>query len=174
MSFASGSLGFTHHWGKSRRGYWVARQQTAKDRFSRALHRIRRWCHVNTHEPLITQQHALAQKLDGHYGYYGRTSNYQAPHNFWRETQKAERKWLSCRSHMGYVNWTKMDEWLKRFPFPRPRIVHSYVAWRTHVLRSRMREFRTSESVGASGGNLPGDPTTPGFDMGQQKGISAP
>ena len=30
-------LGFTHYWGRSRKGRWVVKRKTAKDRFSRAL-----------------------------------------------------------------------------------------------------------------------------------------
>ncbi|XXT20081.1 reverse transcriptase domain-containing protein [Sorangium sp. So ce429] len=32
-------LGFTHHWGRSRRGNQAIKRRTAKDRFSRALRR---------------------------------------------------------------------------------------------------------------------------------------
>ena len=35
-------LGFTHFWGRSRKGNWVVRRKTARDRFSRALRAIRR------------------------------------------------------------------------------------------------------------------------------------
>ena len=88
--------------------------------------------------------------------YYGRTSNCQALRNFWLETREARRKSLSRRSHNGYVNLTKMDECLMRFPLPCPRIVYSCFTWRSHVLMSGMREFRTSGSVGASDGQPPG------------------
>ena len=33
----SSYLGFTHYWGRSRKGRWVVKRKTAKDRFSRAL-----------------------------------------------------------------------------------------------------------------------------------------
>src|SRR5580658_8945021 len=37
-------LGFTHCWATSRKGVWVVRQKTAKDRFQRALKRVADWC----------------------------------------------------------------------------------------------------------------------------------
>jgi group II intron reverse transcriptase/maturase len=37
-------LGFTHYWGRSRRGHWVIKRQTATGRLSRALKRINTWC----------------------------------------------------------------------------------------------------------------------------------
>ena len=42
-------LGFTHYWGKSRKGQWVVKRKTAKGRFSRAVMRIGRWCRTNRH-----------------------------------------------------------------------------------------------------------------------------
>ena len=60
-------LGFTHHWGPSRRGNWIVKRRTAKDRFSRTLRRIRAWCRVHRHLDVEEQRHALGQKLQGHY-----------------------------------------------------------------------------------------------------------
>lgn len=36
--------GFTHFWGRSRKGKWVVKRKTAKDRYIRAAHRINEWC----------------------------------------------------------------------------------------------------------------------------------
>jgi hypothetical protein len=72
------------------------------------------------------QQKALAQKLRGHYGYFGITSNYRALGRFFRETRHVWRKWLSRRSSAGYVDWQQLLDLLQRFPLPRPRIVHRY------------------------------------------------
>lgn len=119
-------LGFTHHWGTSRRGRWLVKQRTAKDRLSRALHQVRQWCRAHRHDPLRAQQRALAQKLRGHYGYFGVTSNYRALERFWRETRHVWRKWLSRRSNTGYVDWSHLLRLLERFPLPPPRIVRRY------------------------------------------------
>jgi RNA-directed DNA polymerase len=43
-------LGFTHHWGLSRKGKWVVKRRTAKDRFSRTLRRIAEWCRRHRHD----------------------------------------------------------------------------------------------------------------------------
>src|SRR5260370_30088483 len=37
-------LGFTHLWRKSHKGKWVLGQQTAKDRFRRAMRAVSEWC----------------------------------------------------------------------------------------------------------------------------------
>src|SRR5439155_15367688 len=37
-------LGFTHYWGRSRKGYWTVKRKTAQGRLSRALTKIAQWC----------------------------------------------------------------------------------------------------------------------------------
>ena len=68
-------LGFTHVWGRSRRGRNVVRQITAKDRFTRALKAVHEWCKSNRHRPLEEQHQHLAREIRGHCGYYGLTGN---------------------------------------------------------------------------------------------------
>ena len=48
-------LGFTHYWGKSRRGNWVVFQKTASTRFARGVSRIDEWCRSNRHLPVKRQ-----------------------------------------------------------------------------------------------------------------------
>ena len=62
-------LGFTHYWARSRKGYWVVKQKTAADRFSRAVGNIDKWCHDNRHLPIKEQHKKLNEKLRGHYAY---------------------------------------------------------------------------------------------------------
>ena len=119
-------LGFTHHWGLSRNGKWVVKKRTAKDRFSRTLHRIAEWCREHRHDDVEAQHRALARKLSGHYAYFGVTSNYAALARLLHETQSIWRKWLSRRSQKGFVSWEAMHRLLERFPLPQPRIVHRY------------------------------------------------
>ena len=71
-------LGFTHYWGRSRKGRWVVKRKTAKDRFRRALRGMERWCRRNRHKSLPEQHAALSRKLRGHDAYYGITGNAQA------------------------------------------------------------------------------------------------
>lgn len=119
-------LGFTHHWGLSRKGNWVVMKRTAKDRFSRALRRIRDWCRWNRHEDVETQHRALSRKLNGHYSYFGVTGNSRMIARLRNETVKAWRKWLSRRSQRGHLTWDDMNALLRRHPLPMPRIVHRY------------------------------------------------
>ena len=68
-------LGFTHFWGRSRKGRWIVQRKTAKDRFTRALRDIGHWCRAHRHWSVAAQRAALHRKLKGHYAYYGITGN---------------------------------------------------------------------------------------------------
>ena len=120
-------LGFRHHWGQSRNGYWVIRQKTDKSRLARAIKKVTEWIRKNRHLPLKEQQLKLKQKMAGHYGYYGITGNFRSLARYHFAIQKNWHKWLGRRSRLRTFTWDKFNEILKRFPLPRPRIVHSYV-----------------------------------------------
>ncbi|UYG06081.1 hypothetical protein [Halomonas sp. M4R1S46] len=74
--------GFTHYWGKSRRGSWIVKRKTAKDRFRRGLKRIALWCRANRHRPLRDQHRQLSRKVQGHVAYYGIRGNMKALQTF--------------------------------------------------------------------------------------------
>jgi group II intron reverse transcriptase/maturase len=119
-------LGFTHYWGRSRRGNWVVKKKTRRSRLTRALRGIDEYCRRRRHDPVKEQQQALARKLNGHYGYYGVTTNYQSLARFYRQVTRIWHKWLSRRSRKAYISWARMTKLLEKWPLPRPRIVRSY------------------------------------------------
>lgn len=118
-------LGFTHYWDRSRKGGWVVRRKTAKDRLSRTLRRINVWCRDNRHSRIGAQHAALSRKLRGHDAYYGITGNYRALDVLRLRVTEIWRKWLHRRSWKGRVPWDDMNRLLERFPLPRARVVHS-------------------------------------------------
>jgi len=120
-------LGFTHHWGLSRKGNWVVKKRTAEDRLTRSLQRVRQWCRVHRHLPITEQWKALCRKLRGHYAYYGITPNSDGIRRFWWGVVRTWRGWLSRRSNRAYITWSAMQRLLEIFPLPQPRIVRRYV-----------------------------------------------
>jgi group II intron reverse transcriptase/maturase len=120
-------LGFTHFWGLSRKGKWVVKRKTARDRFKKALKRINEWCKRNRHQRVRDQWQALSQKLRGHYGYYGIMHNIQAILRFREALIRLWRKWLSRRSQRAHIPWDRMTRLLERYPLPRARIVRPYL-----------------------------------------------
>jgi RNA-directed DNA polymerase len=102
-------LGFTHFWGRSRKGRWTVQRKTARDRFTRALRGIGHWCRVHRHWPVAAQRAALSRKLESHYAYYGITGNVRALGRFLRELERLWRKWLNRRSRHARMTWGKVQ-----------------------------------------------------------------
>jgi group II intron reverse transcriptase/maturase len=110
-------LGFTHYWGRSRKGNWVVKRKTEKSRFSRALKAGAEWCKRNRHLLVKEQHKALSRKLWGHYGYYGITGNARSLQNFLYQVQRVWHKLLNRRSRGNHMLWGKFNLLLKRYPF---------------------------------------------------------
>jgi RNA-directed DNA polymerase len=123
-------LGFTHHWGMSRRGKWTVRQRTARDRFNRTLRRLSEWCRMHRHDSLDTQHLMLTRKLNGHYAYFGITSNHGALDRLRNLTEWVWYRALARRSQRRFP-WKAMQRVLARFPLPKARIIHQYGTQRT-------------------------------------------
>ena len=118
-------LGFTHYWGRSRKGRWVVKRKTAKDRFSRALRGIGQWCRIHRHWKVREQHAALCRKLRGHYAYYGITGNAPALARFRHEVRRCWHKWLGRRGGRTRMTWSRYLHVLSAFPLPPVRVVHS-------------------------------------------------
>jgi group II intron reverse transcriptase/maturase len=118
-------LGFTHYWGKSRRGYWVVKRKTAGKRQRRTIKAIWQWCKENRHQPLAEQHRMLTLKLRGHYQYYGIRSNYRQLENVAQKVRRAWWYWLNRRSSQRDMGWEIFEKLLKQYPLPPPRIIHN-------------------------------------------------
>ena len=113
-------LGFTHVWGRSRQGRWVVKRRTAGSRFRRAIRKVAEWCRRNRHLPTREQYEALAQKLRGHFSYYGVIGNRDCLSRFRYEVTRLWRKWLSRRHRRGQWSWERLNGLLRRFVLPWP------------------------------------------------------
>jgi RNA-directed DNA polymerase len=120
-------LGFTHFWGRSRRGGWVIQRRTSSSRFSRTIKTIAQWCRRHRHLPVAEQHQILSQKLRGHDAYYGITGNYRALTRLRQVVRQAWRKWLA-RRRAGPFSWDTFGRLWQRYPLPRARVVHSVYA----------------------------------------------
>jgi group II intron reverse transcriptase/maturase len=118
-------LGFTHYWGKNRKGGWGIRQRTSQKRLTRSLKAINQWCRKNLHEPIRVQVEALGRKLKGHFGYYGITGNYEALARYRDEVIRQWRKWLARRGDPKGMTWERMKRLLQFYYLPTARVVHS-------------------------------------------------
>ena len=125
-------LGFTHFWGRSRRGKREVRRKTASKRFTRAIQRVREYCRIYRHLPLAEQHEGLVRKLLGHYAYFGVSGNVERLATFRHETFRAWQKWLDRRSHHGRMTWPRFNRMLRRYPLPLPRLTSTRVRLAAH------------------------------------------
>jgi RNA-directed DNA polymerase len=119
-------LGFTHSWGKSRKGKDVVRQTTAKSRFARALAAVKDWCRANRHWSVREQCARLSAVLNGHYAYYGITGNIRRLQEYRYQVRRIWHKWLERRTRGRPFTWDSFTALLARHPLPAARIIHRY------------------------------------------------
>jgi group II intron reverse transcriptase/maturase len=117
-------LGFTHHWARSRRGFWVVKRRTARSRFTRALKRASEWFRSVRHQPVAWQHQQLVKKLRGHDNYYGIIGNKRSLYRFRHEVARLWRRWLDRRSHKARMAWDRFRRLLERYPLPSPVAPH--------------------------------------------------
>ncbi|MCP4666467.1 MAG: group II intron reverse transcriptase/maturase [Deltaproteobacteria bacterium] len=118
-------LGFALHWGKSRRGTWVIKRKTSKKSLWKSLDKIGEWCRKNRHLKIKAQHEKLSRKLEGHYQYFGVTSNMRALQSFFQGVKRIWKKWLNRRSQRRHLSWKKFYARLDRNPLPPPHIPKS-------------------------------------------------
>jgi group II intron reverse transcriptase/maturase len=119
-------LGFTHYWGRSRRGKPLAKKKTAKDRLKRSLQNVNNWCKRHRHLPVVRQHQLLGRKLQGHYQYFGVSHNGPSLTLVYRVTERLWQKWLNRRCQKRAMPFTRFRKLLQRYPLPKPRIVHGF------------------------------------------------
>ena len=119
-------LGFTHYWGKSRKGYWVVKRKTSRKKLRLKITEIWKWCKHNRHIRVREQQQMLNSKLIGHYQYYGIRGNYSSLDVYYKATLDAWKRWLGRRSRTSYISYEIFSKLLSHYPLAKPRIVHAF------------------------------------------------
>ena len=118
-------LGFTHHWYRSARGYWVIARKTMRSRMVRAIRAVWVWLKDNRHLPLAEQRVGLVRRLTGHYNYFTLIGNLHRVWRFHDAVLLAWKRWLSKRSDAAGLTWRRFNRIRQRYPLPPPRLVHS-------------------------------------------------
>jgi RNA-directed DNA polymerase len=118
-------LGFTHYWGKFRKGEWTVKRKTSSSRLTRGLRAIGEWCRKHRHHLLPEQHVTLSAKVRGHYAYYGITGNSSLLSTFLMQVHRRWRYWLSRRNREKSMTWDCFNRLLRRSPLPSPVVVHS-------------------------------------------------
>ena len=143
-------LSFTHYCDRTRRGNFKVGRRTRRKKYSAKCKEMNAWLKsTRNREKTKNWWKILAAKLRGHYQYYGVSENYMGILRFYKCTLKKVRKWLNRRSQKGKMSWVQFASYLKHYPLPKPRIVHSFYdsPVRRGGLKSRMWEIHKSGSV---------------------------
>jgi group II intron reverse transcriptase/maturase len=118
-------LGFTHYAGRSRKGNFLLGLRTSRKKFRKACQEILTWLKQVRNTRRLSEIWAeLAAKLRGHYSYYGVSGNSRMIRNFGYVVIRAVQKWLNRRSQRRDFTWKRLNDYLKHYPLPRPRIVY--------------------------------------------------
>jgi len=119
-------LGFTHYCGQSRKGKFIVGRQTSRKKFRKRCQELTTW--LKTVRNQLSVKHwwpVLKAKLQGHYQYYGVSGNMRGLTRFYRSALRLLRKWLNRRSQRRTFYWSRFLSYLRRYPLPRPRIIHN-------------------------------------------------
>jgi RNA-directed DNA polymerase len=119
-------LGFTIYCSLSNKGYFTVGMKTERTRLKRGIMTIKERLRTNRHLPLREQSLAIQQFLNGHYRYYGVSSNIRSLGRIYLFVYRYWRKALSSRSQSGYLNWKKYETILQHFPIPKPQVYLSF------------------------------------------------
>ena len=118
-------LGFTHYAGRSRKGNFLLGRRTSRKKFRKACRETLTWLkQVRNLRRLSEIWAELAAKLRGHYSYYGVSGNSRMIQRFGYVVIRAVQKWLTRRSQRRSFTWKRLNDYLKHYPLPRPRIVY--------------------------------------------------
>jgi RNA-directed DNA polymerase len=129
-------LGFTFICGKSRRGGFLVKRKTRRDRMRAKLQAVKQELRQRMHQPIPQQGKWLKQVVAGYFRYHAVPTNSRALATFRDEVAKRWWRLLGRRSQRGNFTWARftklVDDWL-----PQPRILHPWPNLRFAVTHPR-------------------------------------
>ena len=133
-------VGFTFICGKSRRGKFVVKRKTRRDRMTAKLKEIKGEMRHRMHQPIPEQGHWLRQIVSGFFNYHAGPTNFRALAAFRSYVTRLWRRALRRRSQKDRFSWTRIeklaDDWL-----PKPRILHPWPSDRFAVNHPRWEPY---------------------------------
>ena len=113
-------LSFTFYWGRDRKGKTLLKLKTQAEKLRASIHEFKLWIKQNRSR-YRTQVlwKKTAEKLRGHYAYYGVVFNSKVT-SFYYFSTKLLFKWLNRRSQKKSMDWPKFLRRLRHHPLPKP------------------------------------------------------
>ena len=134
-------LGFTHSYGKTRKGHFTVLRQTMRQRWQAKLRALKPELRRRMHTPIREQGTYLRSILMGHFRYYGVPMNGPALCAFRKAVGYLWRTVLRRRSQGNHLPWRRMRHYIAQW-FPPAEVCHPYPLVRLGVTTqggSRMR-----------------------------------
>jgi group II intron reverse transcriptase/maturase len=129
-------LGFTFICGKSRKGYFLLKRKSRRDRMRAKLQEIKKELRQRMHQSIPEQGKWLKQVVTGYFAYHAVPTNSHALMAFRYHVTNLWRRTLRRRSQKDQTTWDRItkiaDEWL-----PKPRILHPWPQQRFAVKHPR-------------------------------------
>jgi group II intron reverse transcriptase/maturase len=125
-------LGFTHACGTDRRGWFVVRRHTIRQRLAAKLREIKIELKRRRHDKADEVRRWLSAVLSGHFNYYGVPRNGRALSVFYREVLWHWWRALKRRSQRARLPWKQFGRNARK-RLPQPRITHPYPDQRLRV-----------------------------------------
>jgi group II intron reverse transcriptase/maturase len=116
-------LGLTHICGKDRKGKFVVRRRTIRQRLQAKLKEVKTELRRRLNVPVRKVGEWLASVLRGHYRYYGVVGNLEALSRFRYAVAQLWHRTLQRRSQKASVAWERMTRLIKRW-LPPARLYH--------------------------------------------------
>src|ERR1700736_6675778 len=133
-------LGFSFICGKTRRGKFLLKRKTRRDRMRAKLQAIKQELRQRRHQPIPEQGHWLRQVVSGFFNYHAVPTNYRALAAFRSHATRLWRRALRRRSQKDRFSWARIeklaDDWL-----PKPRILHPWPSERFAVNHPRWEPY---------------------------------
>ncbi len=117
-------LGFTHISGRDRKGRYLVKRKTRKERLNKSIKLSYEKLKEMMHLPIEVQHRFLKRRLTGHYNYFGVRGNFDQLKQYHFAIWKMWYGVLKERSQKRF-KFRKYELLLERFPLPRPKITHS-------------------------------------------------
>ena len=129
-------LGFTHICGRSRKGGFVLRRQSRRDRLRAKLREIKENLRINRHAPIEEQGSWLRHVMTGYFAYHAVPTNGPSLNLFRRAVAWMWRRSLRRRGQRDKTSWDTINRLADRW-LPRPRILHPWPSQRFAVKHPR-------------------------------------
>jgi len=133
-------LGFTFISGKSRRGGFLVKRKTRRDRMTAKLLEVKEELRRRMHRPIPEQGRWLKQVVSGFFNYHAVPTNSRALSAFRYHVTLLWRRALRRRSQKDRLSWGRItrlaDDWL-----PRPRVLHPWPSVRFAVRHPRWEPY---------------------------------